>query len=83
MMFDSIRLCLKNAVEQYHDGKRTEWMLKHSGQCVLNGSQVWWTTEVEEAIRLENGQTLQKYLDQLQAQLLDAVQLVRGKLTKL
>jgi dynein heavy chain len=55
-------------------------MLKHSGQCVLNGSQVWWTTEVEEAI--VNG-TLQKYLDQLQAQLLDAVQLVRGKLTKL
>ena len=80
MMFDSIRLCLKNAVDQYHDGKRTEWMLKHSGQCVLNGSQVWWTTEVEEAI--VNG-TLQKYLDQLQAQLLDAVQLVRGKLTKL
>lgn len=80
MMFDSIRLCLKNSVDQYHDGKRTEWMLKHSGQCVLNGSQVWWTTEVEEAI--VNG-TLPKYLDQLQAQLLDAVQLVRGKLTKL
>ena len=80
MMFDSIRLCLKNAVEQYQDGKRTDWMLKHSGQCVLNGSQVWWTTEVEEAII---GSCLQKYLDQLQAQLLDAVQLVRGKLTKL
>jgi dynein heavy chain len=55
-------------------------MLKHSGQCVLNGSQVWWTTEVEEAIIAG---ALQKYLDQLQAQLLDAVQLVRGKLTKL
>lgn len=80
MMFDSIRLCLKNAVEQYHEGKRTDWMLKHSGQCVLNGSQVWWTTEVEEAIIAG---ALQKYLDQLQAQLLDAVQLVRGKLTKL
>ena len=55
-------------------------MLKHSGQCVLNGSQVWWTTEVEDAIKAG---TLPKYLDQLQAQLLDAVQLVRGKLTKL
>jgi len=38
MMFDSIRHVLKTSVEVYHDGKRTEWMVNHCGQCVLNGS---------------------------------------------
>ena len=64
MMFDSIRHCLKTSVDTYHDQPRTEWVLKHSGQCVLNGSQVHWTTEVEEA--MEKGE-LGKYLDQLEA----------------
>lgn len=30
----------------YPATKRTEWTKNHPGQCVLNGSQVWWTTLV-------------------------------------
>jgi len=59
MMFDSIRNVLKLSIEDYTVSPRTEWVLKHCGQCVLNGSQVFWTSEVEEAI--VNG-TLDKYL---------------------
>ena len=47
MMFDSIRYVLKYSVEDYLVRKRTEWILNHSGQCVLNGSQVHWTSELE------------------------------------
>jgi len=41
---------------------------------------VHWTKEVEEAIE---GGFLPKYLQQLEDQLLDSVELVRGKMTKL
>jgi dynein heavy chain len=46
---------------------------------VLNGSQVLWTKEVEEAIR--SGQ-VPAYFEKLQVQLDNLVDLVRTKLTK-
>jgi dynein heavy chain len=51
MMKQSIRYELKNSVDKYPTTKRTDWTCSHPGQCVLNGSQVWWTTLVEEAIK--------------------------------
>jgi dynein heavy chain len=60
MMFTSIRNVLKVSVDTYYKGKRTDWVLEHCGQCVLNGSQVHWTTEVENAIS-EKG--LPEYVD--------------------
>jgi len=80
MMYDSIRNVLKISVEQYLTTPRTDWVLEHCGQCVLNGSQVHWTSEVEEAIK---GGTLPKYLEKLEQQLGECVVLVRRKLTKL
>jgi dynein heavy chain len=63
MMFSSIKNVLKISVDTYTKEKRTEWVLEHSGQCVLNGSQVHWTTETEEAI--SEGK-LPEYLEFLQ-----------------
>ena len=80
MMYDSIRNVLKISVEEYVKTPRKDWVLEHCGQCVLNGSQVHWTKEVEDAIQAG---TLAKYLDKLEDQLQDCVQLVRKKLTKL
>ena len=74
MMFTSIRHVLKVSVDTYSKDTRTEWALQHSGQCVLNGSQVHWTAEVEEAIT--EGK-LPEYLEFLQTQLLETVALVR------
>jgi dynein heavy chain len=38
MMFTSIRSVLKYSIDNYVEIKRTEWVLRHAGQCVLNGS---------------------------------------------
>lgn len=80
MMFMSIKNVLKVSVDTYYQGKRTDWVLEHCGQCVLNGSQVHWTTEVETAIKEKK---LEEYVDFLQQQLLGCVELVRHKLSKL
>jgi dynein heavy chain len=74
MMYDSIRHVLKYSVDNYLEVKRTAWALVHPGQCVLNGSQVHWTAEVEEAIRAGK---LPEYMAFLETQLLATVELVR------
>ena len=49
MMFRTVRDCVKNAIQDYNDIPRTEWVLKHPGMCVLNCSQVHWTKNLETA----------------------------------
>jgi dynein heavy chain len=50
MMKISVRHELEKSVFSYKNMSRKEWVCAHKGQCVLNGSQVHWTSEVEEAI---------------------------------
>jgi len=50
---------------------------------VLNVSQLYWTREVESAFDREGKQGLVTYLAQLNAQLQEIVNLVRGKLSKM
>ena len=54
MMYMSIRNVLKISIEEYGTYPRNDWILKHAGQCVLNGSQVHWTANLERACK-ENG----------------------------
>ena len=42
----SLRTVLLKSIKDYVTKKREDWVLEHPGQCVLNGSQVHWTTEV-------------------------------------
>jgi dynein heavy chain len=79
MMQDSVRHVLHYSVTDYAVTDRNDWIKKHPGQCILNGSQVHWTKEVEEAIQ---NKTIGDYVEKLQDQLLDTVKLVRTKLTK-
>jgi dynein heavy chain len=51
MMVQSVRYVMLHSIENYLEIPRTEWIKNHPGQCVLNGSQVHWTTEVEEAFK--------------------------------
>lgn len=39
----SVRTVLLYSINQYAVTKRSQWVLDHPGQCVLNGSQVHWT----------------------------------------
>lgn len=57
---------------------RTKWVLSHPGQCILNGSQIVWTAEVEEAFE----QDISMYKLKMIAQLDELVELVRKPLTK-
>ena len=82
MMKLSVRNVLLNSIEDYKKTPRNEWVLVHPGQCVLNGSQVHWTTEVEQGIR-EGLEGVHRYYKFLEAQLLDTVKLVRGNLTNM
>lgn len=53
--------------------------MEHPGQCVLNGSQIHWTAEVEEQIK---GNSIAAYFQKLNEQLNRTVELVRVKLSK-
>lgn len=67
MMVKSVRYCLKYSVDDYIKKLRPDWILIHPGQCVLNGSQVHWTTEVEESILNEGHAGINKYFAKLDA----------------
>lgn len=79
-MVDSVRDFLVNGIKSYKSMKRVDWVKKCFSQCVLNGSQVWWTKETEEAIQKKS---LEKYKTKTANQILDLVECVRGTLTKL
>lgn len=38
VMFLSVRNCMKESITEYVDMQRNDWVLKHPGMCVLNGS---------------------------------------------
>jgi len=50
MMTTSVRAVLHRSIEDYLERPRTEWVKLHAGMCVLNGSQVHWTADVEKAV---------------------------------
>jgi dynein heavy chain len=77
MMIASVRAALLESIEDYTRVPRTEWVTKHAGMCVLNGSQVHWTSDVETAIKEKGPVGVKDYLDFLALQLADSVRLVR------
>jgi dynein heavy chain len=66
MMQASVRNVLLISIEDYVEKPRTQWVLQHPGQCVLNGSQVHWTKEVEDAILTSGFEGAGKYHAALQ-----------------
>ncbi|XP_067302544.1 dynein axonemal heavy chain 12 [Pseudorasbora parva] len=81
IMLRSIRDVINHSRLAYPDTKRSQWVREWPGQVVLCTSQMYWTLEVHEAIR-SGANGLKNYYDQLQNQLNDIVELVRGKLPK-
>jgi dynein heavy chain len=75
-MFMTIREVLKESIIDYSKTKRTDWIQNHPGQCVLNGSQVHWTNDIEDAMKKEGLLGVKKYYDQICAELLNTVSMV-------
>ena len=81
-MTSSVRNVFQLGLEDYTVRDRNEWIKIHAGQIVLNASQVFWTTDVETAF--ETGcPGIKAYHEELEAQLLRTVMLVRQPLSKL
>ncbi len=79
-MILSVRNELLKAIVAYKRKPRTEWCLLHPGQCVLTGSQIHWTHEVEQHIKKFGPKGPEKTFKFLEEQLKDTVKLVVKKL---
>uniref|UniRef100_A0A673A977 Dynein axonemal heavy chain 12 n=1 Tax=Sphaeramia orbicularis TaxID=375764 RepID=A0A673A977_9TELE len=81
VMLRSVRDVVARSRLAYAETQRNQWVKEWPGQVVLCTSQIYWTLEVHEAIRA-GADGLKNYYQQLQNQLNDIVELVRGKLPK-
>ncbi|KAL7406937.1 hypothetical protein ABVT39_000487 [Epinephelus coioides] len=77
----TLRDNIDHSLKVYPEQPRVEWVLSWPGQVVIAGCQVFWTAEVSEA--LEQGDLASRLYPQLQTQLGDLVQLVRGRLSRM
>ncbi|KAG7477961.1 hypothetical protein MATL_G00075170 [Megalops atlanticus] len=77
----SLRDNIDRSLKEYPEKPRTEWVLSWPGQVVIAGCQTFWTLEVSES--LEQGDLASRLYPQLQTQLGDLVQLVRGQLSRM
>jgi dynein heavy chain, axonemal len=82
MMRISVRDHCQSAIMDYLERPRSKWIQKWPGMCVLNCSQVHWTTEMETAMKAEGTKGVEKMLEKQKSQLTSMTKLVRGKLKK-
>nr|XP_027777371.1 dynein heavy chain 12, axonemal [Marmota flaviventris] len=81
LMLRSIHDVIAAARLAYPESPRRDWVREWPGQVVLCVSQMFWTSETQEVIS-SGTEGLKKYYIELQNQLNDIVELVRGKLSK-
>ena len=74
----TLKTVMGNAVADYPNKERTDWIKTWPGQIVLNGSQAWWTLEAEEAAEKGKSQGFSDYSDKCTRQLQATVEMVRS-----
>lgn len=79
-MMGSLKDLAKRALESYPKIQRTEWSKLWPGQIVLAVSQIYWTGEVEQAIKDHENSGLENLYNMLQQQIEDIVLMVRTDL---
>lgn len=79
----SVKDHLQVAVEDYHKRPRSEWVMSWPGQCILAGSQIHFTMEVESALQAKGHDGIVEYRKLVGQQIDDMVELVRGELTEI
>lgn len=79
VMRKTLRELCRDSLKDYYKAKRTTWVGAWPGQIVLAVDQIDWTQGVEVAIKKEGG--LSTYIQLLNDQIEEIVQLVRGDLT--
>ncbi|XP_074055006.1 dynein axonemal heavy chain 12 isoform X7 [Macrotis lagotis] len=81
LMLKSIHQVISLSRVAYPQSERKDWVREWPGQVVLCVSQMYWTSETQENIS-GGREGLRTYYKNLQLQLNDIVNLVRGKLSK-
>eukprot|EP00466_Bigelowiella_natans_P011733 jgi/Bigna1/49976/estExt_Genewise1.C_620014 len=82
----SLHQITKEAVFNYANEKRTEWIFENLQSIVLAGSQIWWTWEVEDAfnqVKKGHKHAMKALAKKLTSQLNDLVNAIRGNLAKM
>lgn len=79
-MIASLKKLAKDSLASYPTTARTAWSKLYPGQIVLAISQIYWTTEVEQAILDHDNDGLAKYIDKCTEQINDIVKMVRTPL---
>ncbi|GFR90124.1 dynein heavy chain 17, axonemal, partial [Elysia marginata] len=83
-MKSTIRHVMGEAVAAYEEKPREKWVFEYPAQPALCGTQIWWTTEVNQAfVKLEEGHeaALKDYLKKQIAQLNNLITLLLGELS--
>ena len=79
-----MKLTLKSetnkAINDYKEMDKFEWISKYPGQIIIATSIIYWTSEVTEALQIENG--LKSYLTKTNKLLDEILQIVRANLNK-
>ncbi|KAL3881803.1 hypothetical protein ACJMK2_028195, partial [Sinanodonta woodiana] len=79
-MKESMRLIIRDSLEDYKKVPRTDWVLKWPGQVVIAGCQTYWTKEITEVIEKKE---LKGIMTHLLKQLDDLRGLVRKDIPKI
>ena len=83
IMREAVRDQTMKARIAYPETDREKWVLDWPGMTVICVGQMFWTSEVEQAIAEPGGDGVKDYAQKCTDQLDDVVDLVRGTLTKL
>ena len=81
VMQASIHEHVTKGMKSYPETPREKWILDWPGQIVICVSQIFWTKEVEAAIREGGAAGLRNYKEKCTRQLEELANLVRGELT--
>ncbi|KAL7754340.1 hypothetical protein RI367_000321 [Sorochytrium milnesiophthora] len=83
VMQSSVQEQVSKALKTYPESPRERWVLEWPGQVVICVSQIFWTTEVQEAIQAGGPKGLKMYKAQCSKQLEKVAELVRGDLSSM
>jgi dynein heavy chain len=81
-MRKSVKENVYRAIDAYSITPRIAWVLEWPGQTVLCVGQLYWTLQIEQAMKQEGLDGLKRYHQQCQQELHDIILLIRGKLSK-
>jgi dynein heavy chain len=81
VMRRSLKMLTQQSIQDYYNAERTDWVKRWPGQVVLAVDQIDWTKGVEEVFSDMREGKMESYRDVINGQILEVVQMVRGKLS--